>query len=433
MPADDGPADWQRIDVEVDATRSDGRRTRARRAARSTSSCPPSRSTPKTLAAGDGQQRRSSASRSRSTSTRSACRCWSGSATSRTGRSRRRGPVPHRPEHDGRRPDVERRHLTYERSTLDYSRLRCSRSSGSRLLIFMRIRGDVRHADTHPFGSEARPHGRRWDELGRRPTMVVDPTPSQRWQPDVDDPLVSRTSMTESAGLGCHPRSRPRTSDPPAASVSAVMSRPIRSARRHLQGLRRPRHRARPAQRDDRPRARRRLRPLRRRRRPGARRPRHAPVRARSCVGGVLRRRASSRASTSSTSAWPRPTWCTSPPAASTRPARCSPPRTTRRSTTASSCAWPAPARSAQDTGLAEIKAMAPDVLDGHGPRPAATRGSSVRARDLLERVRRPRACRSSTPARMRPAEGRRRHRQRHGRPRRARRCSSGSRRSSSR
>ena len=81
-------------------------------------------------------------------------------------------------------------------------------------------------------------------------------------------------------------------------------------------------------------------------------------------VDRVHRRRDRSPAPTSSTSAWRRPTSSTSRPGTSTRPARCSPPATTRRSTTASSCAAPAPRPSAEQTGLTEIKATL--VADGH-------------------------------------------------------------------
>ena len=102
-------------------------------------------------------------------------------------------------------------------------------------------------------------------------------------------------------------------------------------------------------------------------------------------VDGVRHGRASSRASTSSTSAWCRPTWCTSPPARSTLPARCSPPRTTRRSTTASSCASPAPARSASTPGWTRSRRSPPQVLDGHGPRRRAARRHGAAARNLLD------------------------------------------------
>ena len=59
-------------------------------------------------------------------------------------------------------------------------------------------------------------------------------------------------------------------------------------------------------------------------------------------------RRRRARAPTWSRSGSAPPTSCTSPPATSTCPARCSPPATTRRSTTASRCAAPAPRRSAR-------------------------------------------------------------------------------------
>ena len=144
------------------------------------------------------------------------------------------------------------------------------------------------------------------------------------------------------------------------------------------------------------------------------RRPRHAAV-----VGAARRRRSSrarrSPAPTSSTSGWPPPTSSTSRPGSSTRPARCSPRATTRRSTTASSCAGPAPRRSASRPGLHQIKEM---VAAGRHVERAEVAGK-VEQRRPARRVRRARALvRRHVGAAA--AHGRRRHRQRHGRPRRA-------------
>ena len=59
-------------------------------------------------------------------------------------------------------------HLTYERSNLDYFAYLLT-FLGIGLLIFMRIRGDVRHANTHPFGSAIGWHRcSRWDDWDRR-------------------------------------------------------------------------------------------------------------------------------------------------------------------------------------------------------------------------------------------------------------------------
>ena len=127
------------------------------------------------------------------------------------------------------------------------------------------------------------------------------------------------------------------------------------------------------------------------------------------------------RASTSSTSGWPPPTSSTSPPAGSTRPARCSPPRTTRPQYNGIKLCLAGARPVGEDTGLAEIKA------DGRQPAvpPAAEPGHASASCDLLGEFADARAFlrRHGVAA---PAQGRRRHRQRHGRARRAARCSSG-------
>ena len=99
---------------------------------------------------------------------------------------------------------------------------------------------------------------------------------------------------------------------------------------------------------------------------------------------------------------------------AAMHPARCSPPRTTRRSTTASSSAWPAPRRSVR-TPVSTASRSWPLL----GVPPAADDRRAVEP-GPARRVRRPRAL-VHRPVGPAPAEGRGRHRQRHGRPRRAR------------
>ena len=142
---------WQRIDVAVDESRlvpDPNRRPTipTPAASRSTSSCRSEPIEPVALPPVDGQRRRDRASRTcRSTSTRSACPVlvkvsyfpnWDG--------RRRRGPVPRRAEPDGRRADGERRRAcTYERSALGPVLLPADAGSASRLLIVLRIRGDV--------------------------------------------------------------------------------------------------------------------------------------------------------------------------------------------------------------------------------------------------------------------------------------------------
>ena len=163
MPADGGPADWQRIDVAVDPTRSDGLAP-ASPAARSTSSSRPSRSS------------RWRCQRSRSATSSSATRTCSFDVDQigvpvlvkisyfpNWHVGGRRGAVADRSEHDGRRADVDRRAPDFERSTLDYFAYVLT-FLGIVLLIFMRIRGDVQHANTHPFGSESDPRSVPWDD-----------------------------------------------------------------------------------------------------------------------------------------------------------------------------------------------------------------------------------------------------------------------------
>ena len=90
-------------------------------------------------------------------------------------------------------------HLTYERSRLDYAAYLLT-FLGIAMLIFMRIRGDVRHANTHPFGSESDGIGPPWDDFDGDDELA-DPTPAQRWQPGVDESLESRFGC-RAAGLG---------------------------------------------------------------------------------------------------------------------------------------------------------------------------------------------------------------------------------------
>ena len=94
------------------------------------------------------------------------------------------------------------------------------------------------------------------------------------------------------------------------------------------------------------------------------------------------------------------------------------------RSTTASSSASPGPGRSARTPASARSRPIAAARARPARRRRGRARGAESTS-DLLDDVRRPRACRSSTGRVLRPLQGRGRHRQRHGRPGRARRCSS--------
>ena len=186
------------------------------------------------------------------------------------------------------------------------------------------------------------------------------PTPAAGW-----------TSPTCSAAP---PSARPADRLPVRwASVDSVTATP----RGHRQGLRHPGHRPRPARRVDRPRGGRRLRPLPRRR-PGRDRLRHArrPRPAWPRRSPPARPR---RAPTWSRSASPRPTCSTSRPAASTCPARCSPPATTRPATTASSSAGRVPRRSARTAGSPRSARWS-----RQGSRRTTAPAGSVEHRDLL-------------------------------------------------
>jgi len=83
-------------------------------------------------------------------------------------------------------------------------------------LIFMRIRGDVRHANTHPFGSESDGIGAPWDAFDGD-DEVADAAPSQRWQPGTEDSLES--DLDAESLVWASPAEPPTESDPPTASV----------------------------------------------------------------------------------------------------------------------------------------------------------------------------------------------------------------------
>ena len=74
------------------------------------------------------------------------------------------------------------------------------------MLIFMRIRGDVRHANSHPFGTATDGPEFQWDdwEPASASRCWSDPTPSQTWQPDVDVPLDA--DLTEDSLVWAAPR-----------------------------------------------------------------------------------------------------------------------------------------------------------------------------------------------------------------------------------
>ena len=108
-------------------------------------------------------------------------------------------------------------HLTYERSNLDYFAYLLT-FLGIALLIFMRIRGDVQHANTHPFGNESDPDGLGGTTgIHGATSVLVDPTPSDRWHPDFDDPLDS--NLDAESLVWAAPTDVPDDSGPPDANL----------------------------------------------------------------------------------------------------------------------------------------------------------------------------------------------------------------------
>ena len=108
-------------------------------------------------------------------------------------------------------------HLTYGRSRLDYFAYLLT-LAGIGMLIVMRIRGDVRHANTHPFGNASEAPEFQWDDWEPRSEPVLaDPTPSQMWQPDVDLPL--ERGLTADSLLWAPPTDAPDDSGPLDASL----------------------------------------------------------------------------------------------------------------------------------------------------------------------------------------------------------------------
>ena len=118
-------------------------------------------------------------------------------------------------------PTSKNVHLTYERLTLDYLAYLLT-FLGIAFLIFMRVRGDVRHANTHPFGNDA-DDGFRWDDWETSAddtSMLVDPTPAELWLPVHEgDPLEPDLSADSLVWASPHDRTTvaaPPPTDPPA-------------------------------------------------------------------------------------------------------------------------------------------------------------------------------------------------------------------------
>jgi hypothetical protein len=212
IPADDGPDSWQRIDVEVDPTRSDGLAPGA--SGRKIDIVRPVEPiVPKDLAEvtvsnvqlGDQDLRFTVDQIGVPVLVKiSYFPNWHASGAE--------GPYRIAPNLMVVVPTSTDVHLTYERSGLDYFAYMLT-FLGIALLIFMRIRGDVRHANTHPFGSETEGTISGWYEWESTSNgALVDPTPSQPWGPDLEDPLES--DLDTNALVWAAPDEAPNDSKP---------------------------------------------------------------------------------------------------------------------------------------------------------------------------------------------------------------------------
>ncbi len=217
IPADDGPADWQRIDLQVDATRSDGLAPGA--SGRKIDIVQPAEPivakklpavTVSNVQLGDQDLRFTVDQIGVPVLVKiSYFPNWHASGA--------KGPYRIAPNLMVVVPTSTNVHLTYERSNLDYLAYLLT-FLGIGLLIFMRIRGDVRHANTHPFGSESDPDEFQWDDWETPDdTMLIDPTPSQLWRGDPDDPLES--DLDGEALVWASPTEPPADTRPPDANV----------------------------------------------------------------------------------------------------------------------------------------------------------------------------------------------------------------------
>jgi hypothetical protein len=217
MPADDGPADWQRIDVEVDTTRSDGLAPGA--SGRKIDIVQPAepiqaKELPpvnvSNVQLGDQDLRFTVDQIGVPVLVKiSYFPNWQASGAD--------GPYRIAPNLMVVIPTSTDVHLTYERSSLDYVAYLLT-LLGIGMLIFMRIRGDVRHANTHPFGSSDS-SGFEWDEWdsGTDEALLIDPTPPEPWHADIDDPLEA--DLSAESLVWASPTDPPNDSGPPAASL----------------------------------------------------------------------------------------------------------------------------------------------------------------------------------------------------------------------
>ncbi len=218
IPADDGPPEWQRIDVAVDASRSDGLAPGA--SGRKIDIVQPTEPidvkelppvTVSNVQLGDQDLRFSVDKVGVPVLVKiSYFPNWHVSGA--------KGPYRIAPNLMVVVPTSTDVHLTYERSRLDYFAYLLT-LIGIGMLIFMRIRGDVRHANTHPFGNAPNAADFQWEDWEPRAEelMLADPTPSQMWRPDVDLPLDA--DLTADSLVWAPPTDAPDDSGPLDASL----------------------------------------------------------------------------------------------------------------------------------------------------------------------------------------------------------------------
>ena len=219
IPADNGPADWQRIDVKVDTTRSDGLAPGA--SGRKVDIVQPvQKIVPKTLPKvvvsnvhlGDQDLRFTVDQIGVPVLVKiSYFPNWHVSGA--------KGPYRIAPNLMVVVPTSTDVHLTYERSNLDYLAYLLT-FVGIGMLIVLRVRGDVRHANAHPFGSTPGATEFEWDDWESDPEPIIaDPTPSEPWEPDLVVPLETDLAADSLTWAPPPATDGPADTRPPGASL----------------------------------------------------------------------------------------------------------------------------------------------------------------------------------------------------------------------
>ncbi|MGZ4771307.1 MAG: hypothetical protein ACXV3B_01370, partial [Ilumatobacteraceae bacterium] len=218
IPADNGPPEWQRIDVQVDKTRSDGLAPGASgRKVDIVQSVEPIVAKPEP-AVSVSNVKLGDQDLSFTVDKIGVPILVKISYFPNWHVSGAKGPYRIAPNLMVVVPTSNNVHLTYERSQLDYLAYLLT-FVGIAMLIVMRVRGDVRHANTHPFGSASGTTDFEWDdwEAGPEP-IIADPTPSEPWQPDLAVPLEENLSA-DSLAWAPPGADAPADTRPPDASL----------------------------------------------------------------------------------------------------------------------------------------------------------------------------------------------------------------------